>query len=95
MSNWHRWAAVAAFGGAYVLIISERVHRTAAALGGAGAMLAGRFRAVLTGVLVGSGVAGTVWGCGRMVCWAWPDDACGRGARSGKKPTCGGVGNTG
>ncbi|WP_416982215.1 ArsB/NhaD family transporter [Streptomyces sp. T028] len=40
MSDWHSWAAVAVFVGAYVLIISERVHRTAAALGGAGAMLA-------------------------------------------------------
>ncbi|GAA3812522.1 ArsB/NhaD family transporter [Streptomyces chiangmaiensis] len=39
MSDWHSWAAVAVFVGAYVLIISERVHRTAAALGGAGAML--------------------------------------------------------
>ncbi|WSQ12799.1 hypothetical protein OG604_36305 [Streptomyces sp. NBC_01231] len=28
----------------------------------------GTFRAVLTGALVGSGAAGTVWGCGRMVC---------------------------
>lgn len=40
MSDWHSWAAVAVFVGAYVLIISERVHRTAAALGGAGVMLA-------------------------------------------------------
>ncbi|MCX4884139.1 MULTISPECIES: ArsB/NhaD family transporter [unclassified Streptomyces] len=40
MSDWHSWAAVAVFVGAYVLIISERVHRTAAALGGAGLMLA-------------------------------------------------------
>ncbi|MFF4500392.1 SLC13 family permease [Streptomyces sp. NPDC001401] len=39
MSDWHSWAAVAVFVGAYVLIISERVHRTAAALGGAGCML--------------------------------------------------------
>ncbi len=39
MSNWHSWAAVVVFVGAYVLIISERVHRTAAALGGAGVML--------------------------------------------------------
>ncbi|WP_405609699.1 SLC13 family permease [Streptomyces sp. NBC_00076] len=39
MSDWHSWAAVAVFVGAYVLIISERVHRTAAALGGAGFML--------------------------------------------------------
>ncbi|MEU8716910.1 ArsB/NhaD family transporter [Streptomyces sp. NPDC048663] len=36
---WQSWAAVAVFVGAYVLIISERVHRTAAALGGAGLML--------------------------------------------------------
>ncbi|MFI6010088.1 ArsB/NhaD family transporter [Streptomyces sp. NPDC051243] len=40
MSDWHSWAAVAVFVGAYVLVISERVHRTAAALGGAAAMLA-------------------------------------------------------
>ncbi|GGR92749.1 membrane protein [Streptomyces humidus] len=39
MSDWHSWAAVAVFVGAYVLIISERVHRTVAALGGAGFML--------------------------------------------------------
>ncbi|MFF4655449.1 SLC13 family permease [Streptomyces sp. NPDC001381] len=39
MSDWHSWAAVSVFVGAYVLIISERVHRTAAALGGAGFML--------------------------------------------------------
>ncbi|WSQ12798.1 ArsB/NhaD family transporter [Streptomyces sp. NBC_01231] len=39
MSDWHSWAAVVVFVGAYVLIISERVHRTAAALGGAGFML--------------------------------------------------------
>ncbi|MFE6555815.1 SLC13 family permease [Streptomyces sp. NPDC057746] len=39
MSDWQSWAAVAVFVGAYVLIISERVHRTAAALGGAGLML--------------------------------------------------------
>ena len=40
MSDWHSWAAVAVFVGAYALIISERVHRTAAALGGAAMMLA-------------------------------------------------------
>jgi Na+/H+ antiporter NhaD/arsenite permease-like protein len=40
MTDWHSWAAIAVFAGAYVLIISERVHRTAAALGGAGLMLA-------------------------------------------------------
>ncbi|MGW3248425.1 SLC13 family permease [Streptomyces sp. NPDC001070] len=39
MSDWHSWAAIAVFAGAYVLIISERVHRTAAALGGAALML--------------------------------------------------------
>ncbi|MER7931565.1 MULTISPECIES: ArsB/NhaD family transporter [unclassified Streptomyces] len=37
---WQSWAAVAVFVGAYVLIITERVHRTAAALGGAALMLA-------------------------------------------------------
>ncbi|WP_338701858.1 ArsB/NhaD family transporter [Streptomyces sp. Q6] len=40
MSDWHSWAAVAVFVGAYALIISEKVHRVAAALGGAGLMLA-------------------------------------------------------
>ncbi|AGP53273.1 ArsB/NhaD family transporter [Streptomyces rapamycinicus] len=40
MSNWHSWAAIAVFVVAYVAIISERVHRTAAALAGAAAMLA-------------------------------------------------------
>ncbi|MFB7807156.1 ArsB/NhaD family transporter [Streptomyces virginiae] len=40
MSDWHSWAAVAVFAGAYILIISEWVHRVAAALGGAGLMLA-------------------------------------------------------
>ncbi|WP_181795442.1 SLC13 family permease [Streptomyces sp. WELS2] len=40
MSDWHGWAAVAVFAGAYVRITSERVHRTAAALGGAACMLA-------------------------------------------------------
>jgi Na+/H+ antiporter NhaD/arsenite permease-like protein len=39
MSDWHSWAAIAVFIGAYVLIISERIHRTAAALGGAALML--------------------------------------------------------
>ncbi|MEU3986610.1 ArsB/NhaD family transporter [Streptomyces sp. NPDC026672] len=39
MSDWQSWAAVIVFAGVYVLIISERVHRTAAALGGAGLML--------------------------------------------------------
>ncbi|MFF7656581.1 ArsB/NhaD family transporter [Streptomyces sp. NPDC007983] len=40
MSDWHSWAAIAVFVLAYVAIISERVHRTAAALAGAAAMLA-------------------------------------------------------
>ncbi|WP_262706419.1 MULTISPECIES: ArsB/NhaD family transporter [Streptomyces] len=39
MSDWHSWAAIAVFVVAYVAIISERVHRTAAALAGAAAML--------------------------------------------------------
>ncbi len=39
MNDWHSWAAVAVFAGTYALIISERVHRVAAALGGAGLML--------------------------------------------------------
>jgi Na+/H+ antiporter NhaD/arsenite permease-like protein len=38
--EWQAWAAVAVFAGAYALIISERIHRVAAALGGAGLMLA-------------------------------------------------------
>ncbi|MGR3938993.1 SLC13 family permease [Streptomyces sp. BRA346] len=40
MSDWHSWAAIAVFVIAYVAIISERVHRAAAALAGAAAMLA-------------------------------------------------------
>lgn len=40
MNDWHSAAAVVVFVLAYVLIISERVHRTAAALGGAAVMLA-------------------------------------------------------
>ncbi|MFC9927793.1 SLC13 family permease [Streptomyces sp. NPDC127190] len=40
MSDWHGWAAIAVFVGAYVLIISEKIHRVAVALGGAGLMLA-------------------------------------------------------
>ncbi|MES4904291.1 MULTISPECIES: ArsB/NhaD family transporter [unclassified Streptomyces] len=40
MSDWHSWAAIAVFVTAYAAIISEHVHRTAAALAGAGAMLA-------------------------------------------------------
>lgn len=39
MDDWHAWAALAVFTGSYALIISERVHRVAAALGGAGLML--------------------------------------------------------
>ncbi|NJP48448.1 ArsB/NhaD family transporter [Actinacidiphila epipremni] len=39
MNDWHSWAAVAIFAGTYALIISEKVHRVAAALGGAGLML--------------------------------------------------------
>ncbi|MFS7877402.1 SLC13 family permease [Streptomyces asiaticus] len=39
MSDWHSWAAIAIFVIAYVAIISEHVHRTAAALAGAAAML--------------------------------------------------------
>ncbi|MFF8601095.1 SLC13 family permease [Streptomyces sp. NPDC015232] len=40
MSDWQSWASVAVFAGVYVLIITEWVHRVAAALGGAGLMLA-------------------------------------------------------
>ncbi|MEV8565314.1 ArsB/NhaD family transporter [Streptomyces sp. NPDC051322] len=40
MNDWHSWAAIAVFVGTYALIISEKVHRVAAALGGAGLMLA-------------------------------------------------------
>ncbi|MEU9047746.1 MULTISPECIES: ArsB/NhaD family transporter [unclassified Kitasatospora] len=40
MNNWQAWASLAVFAAAYVLIITEWVHRVAAALGGAGAMLA-------------------------------------------------------
>lgn len=40
MHTWQSWAAVAVFAGCYVLIITERIHRVAAALGGAGLMLA-------------------------------------------------------
>ncbi|GES33610.1 ArsB/NhaD family transporter [Streptomyces angustmyceticus] len=39
MNNWHSWAAIAVFVGAYALIISEKIHRVAVALGGAGLML--------------------------------------------------------
>ncbi|MFD7919806.1 SLC13 family permease [Streptomyces sp. NPDC059740] len=37
--DWHAWAALAVFVGAYALIISEKIHRVAVALGGAGLML--------------------------------------------------------
>ncbi|MFJ7300269.1 SLC13 family permease [Streptomyces sp. NPDC099088] len=40
MNDWHSWAAVIVFVGAYALIISEKIHRVAVALGGAGLMLA-------------------------------------------------------
>ncbi|MFK0222315.1 SLC13 family permease [Streptomyces vinaceus] len=40
MNNWQSWAAVAVFAGTYLLIITEWVHRVAAALGGAALMLA-------------------------------------------------------
>ncbi len=40
MRDWHSWAAVSIFVLAYVAIISERIPRTTAALGGAAGMLA-------------------------------------------------------
>lgn len=40
MNNWRSWAAIAVFAGTYTLIISEKIHRVAAALGGVGLMLA-------------------------------------------------------
>ncbi|MFE0130991.1 SLC13 family permease [Streptomyces sp. NPDC059037] len=40
MNDWDSWAAIAVFVGAYALIISEKIHRVAAALGGAALMLA-------------------------------------------------------
>ncbi|MER7684014.1 ArsB/NhaD family transporter [Streptomyces sp. NPDC097610] len=40
MNGWHSWAAIVVFVGAYALIISEKIHRVAVALGGAGLMLA-------------------------------------------------------
>ncbi|OQQ13842.1 hypothetical protein B0675_26825 [Streptomyces sp. M41(2017)] len=40
MNDWHSWAAIIVFVGAYALIISEKIHRVAVALGGAGLMLA-------------------------------------------------------
>jgi Na+/H+ antiporter NhaD/arsenite permease-like protein len=40
VNDWHSWAAVVVFVGAYALIISEKIHRVAVALGGAALMLA-------------------------------------------------------
>jgi Na+/H+ antiporter NhaD/arsenite permease-like protein len=40
VNDWQSWAAVVVFVGAYALIISEKIHRVAVALGGAGLMLA-------------------------------------------------------
>ncbi|QPP08763.1 ArsB/NhaD family transporter [Streptomyces bathyalis] len=40
MDDWHSWAAIAVFTGAYALIITEKIHRVAAALAGAALMLA-------------------------------------------------------
>ncbi|GHE63171.1 ArsB/NhaD family transporter [Streptomyces capitiformicae] len=40
MNDWHSWAAIVVFVGAYALIISEKIHRVAVALGGAALMLA-------------------------------------------------------
>ncbi|MFE7856942.1 SLC13 family permease [Streptomyces sp. NPDC057403] len=40
MNDFHSWAAVVVFVGAYALIISEKIHRVAVALGGAGLMMA-------------------------------------------------------
>ncbi|WP_030274273.1 ArsB/NhaD family transporter [Streptomyces sp. NRRL B-24484] len=40
MNNWQAWAALAVFAAVYVLIVTEWVHRVAAALGGAALMLA-------------------------------------------------------
>ncbi|MBN0046982.1 ArsB/NhaD family transporter [Streptomyces actuosus] len=40
MKDWQSWAAIVVFVGAYALIISEKIHRVAVALGGAGLMLA-------------------------------------------------------
>ena len=39
MNDWHSWAALVVFVGAYALIISEKIHRVAVALGGAALML--------------------------------------------------------
>jgi Na+/H+ antiporter NhaD/arsenite permease-like protein len=40
VNDWQSWAAVVVFVGSYALIISEKIHRVAVALGGAGLMLA-------------------------------------------------------
>jgi Na+/H+ antiporter NhaD/arsenite permease-like protein len=40
MNDWQSWAAITVFAGAYALIISEKIHRVGAALGGAALMLA-------------------------------------------------------
>ncbi|MFF7074547.1 ArsB/NhaD family transporter [Streptomyces pseudovenezuelae] len=40
MNDWHGWAAIAVFVVTYGLIISEKIHRVGAALGGAALMLA-------------------------------------------------------
>ncbi|MFJ8112480.1 ArsB/NhaD family transporter [Streptomyces sp. NPDC096132] len=40
MNNWQSWAAVVVFVATYGLIISEKIHRVGAALGGAALMLA-------------------------------------------------------
>jgi Na+/H+ antiporter NhaD/arsenite permease-like protein len=40
VNDWHSWAAIVVFVGTYGLIITEKIHRVAAALGGAGLMLA-------------------------------------------------------
>ncbi|PWI13164.1 hypothetical protein DI272_02720 [Streptomyces sp. Act143] len=40
MNGWQSWAAVVVFVATYALIISEKIHRVAAALGGAALMLA-------------------------------------------------------
>ncbi|WP_274562857.1 ArsB/NhaD family transporter [Streptomyces spiramyceticus] len=40
MNDWQSWAAIVVFIGTYTLIISEKIHRAAAAIGGAALMLA-------------------------------------------------------
>ncbi|GAA5077518.1 ArsB/NhaD family transporter [Streptomyces similanensis] len=39
MNDWHSWATIVVFVGAYALIISEKIHRVVVALLGAGLML--------------------------------------------------------